>query len=302
MPLVTRQDLPSLDKAADALTQQSADQNALRLRSFLQGELAKQQQDRNLPAAQQIISDNAKQGRKVNVSLSPEGGVSLSQADMPPNPMAQIRAESLKQGKAENLSKRYQNINGFNSALQEIEALTNREGGGGIITNPDAKLQSVGKVSSVVPSGALGLGELLGVTPKGTAEERKALDRLTLEYQKAMTGLRPTDQARSQEKSALGYIASGDPSLVAKGVRTLARNMRNAYKTIQAGYTPEVQQFVHSQMGNPLDMYSSLYEDAPGAVNPGVKSSGIVPTANAGSDKPKLSFEDFKKLRAAGKL
>lgn len=260
-----RSDLKSISEGGDELTklilgQKYAQANAEQ----------KQQLDLGAQQAKQNLLDQGANSRFKQVTdyaeAHPNVGVSMG-ADQaaytpkPLNPMIGVRMEQMEQGKMEGLSKRYEKLNGFNSALDELEQKTNKDGSGGIITNPSAKLISTGTAASMIPTQAMGLGELIGAVPKGTSDERKSLERLQLEYQKAMSGMRVTDQARKQEKQAMGWMASGDPDLVSKGVRALARNIASAQKTIQAGYAPEVRGRVHDVMGDPNDRYNSIYDD-----------------------------------------
>lgn len=158
-------------------------------------------------------------------------------------------------------SKRLEKLNGFNAALNDIESLTNRTGKGGVISNPSEVLKSTGAAKSAVPTSLLGLGEMVGMVDKGTAEERKALERLQLEYQKSMTGMRTSEEMSQREKQAMGWMASGDPKLVAKGIRSLAHNVSQAHRSIRAGYMPDVQQGVEDQLGNQFDLLDNVYQD-----------------------------------------
>lgn len=197
--------------------------------------------------------------------LGAKTGVKIGDTSFTPKDtsMVDARNEKLAEDKTEGLSKRYEKINGFTNAIEEIEGLTSKTNGGngGVVTNPDAKLVSAGKLLSAAPSKAVGLADYLGVLPQGVSDERKALERLQNEYQRAIAGARQSDQMRAQERAATGWMASGDSNLVAKGVRALARNVRNATSTIQAGYTPEVRDRVHGVMGNPMDSLSKVYDD-----------------------------------------
>lgn len=205
-------------------------------------------------------------GNKYNIGLSKEG---MTLAETPPGEGSDLRKEAMVQSGMKDVSKRYEKLNGFNSALDEMDSKTNRDGKGGILTNPDAKVMSAGTIASAMPTSAVGIGELVGMMPKGSSDERKAAERLKLEYQKAMSGMRVTDQARQQEGQAMGWMASGDPNLVAKGIRALARNVKGAYGTIQQGYTPEVLNRVHAGgEGNPLDRYSNMVQDGPAGMPP----------------------------------
>lgn len=209
------------------------------------------------------------------------GSDSASLTHLPAVGMYDIKKENMdRRGQAE-YSKRLEKLTGFSSALQDIENLTNRSGKGGILTNEKEGLQSAGALKSAVPTTVLGLAEAVGMSPKGGAEERKALERLQLEYQKAMTGARTSEEMSRREKQAMGWITSGDSSLVAKGVRALAHNVKRATKTIQSGYPTEVQGRVHDQMGDPMEFLNRVHEDSalPAMNNSQAPSSAPQPVA-----------------------
>lgn len=273
-----------------------------------QGEQARQTQasgTEQKKALQQSEIGNVKDLRSF---LGPKNAYKVGDTSIAPkeeSPMVDMRREKQVEDKTEHLSKRYENHGDFLSSLNEIEGLTaskDAQGnkiGGGIITNPEAQLKSTGKMLSAVPTSMIGLAEMVGGAPKGSAEERKALDRLKLNYQKSMTGLRTTDATRQAENAAMGYIASGDPSLVAKGVRSLARNVRNAIRATKAGYTAEVQDRVHSSMGDPEDALRNIAEDYPEHMQ-AVAPAGGIDRSQATGAAP-MSFEEFKAMRRQGK-
>lgn len=237
-----------------------------------------QARDEAVSTAQKLQEMLTKQhpGSKYTTSVSPQG-VSISEGEA--NPFMAARQQD---HQAEGLSKRYEKYTGFDSALRELEARTNADGKGGVLTNPDAKLVSTGTVMSSVPTQALGLGELLGVpgVPKGASDERKLLERVQLEYQKAMTGQRTSEPMAAKERQALGWMSSGDPSLVAKGVRALGENVKNAYNTIQGGYNPDIVNTVSQRMGgDPKEMYNQIPQDAP--IGQPARPQGAAPAPQA---------------------
>lgn len=186
--------------------------------------------------------------------------VSVSPRFEPTGPIA-ANARQI-ENKAADYSKRLEKVNDFNSALSEWENITNRDGKGGALTNPDVKLLSTGKVASTVPTGLVGALESVGVLPKGASEERKVLQRLKNEYLSAKSGQAVSAQEAARADQAFGMMASPDPALVAKGVRALAGIMQSRIKTIQGGYSPESREMVHSVAGNPTDLYKGLAVDA----------------------------------------
>lgn len=234
--------------------------------------------------------DYSKAHPGMGVSVSKEGA-----SITPPPPMAAIAVERQTQAGMKEYSKRLGNYNGFSSALKDVEDATNKDGKGGVVSNPDARLSSTGGLKSALPDSVMGLGEMIGLAPKGSTDERKTLARLQIEYQKAMSGLRVTDQARAQEKAAMGWISSGDPDLVAKGVRALAKNVAHGVKTAQSGFTNNVTSAVHDNLGgDPMEQFANVYDDH--ALHSPATAS---PTPAAA---PAISFEEFKARKAAGKL
>ncbi len=281
-------------------------------------QLEQDQRNQNMQTAQAFSNEHPDMG----ISVGPE---TVSLQPKPSLGVYDLRKENQIQSKMADYSKRLEKVSGFSSALADVEGITNRDGKGGILTNPGANLISAGKIESGVGSGMLGLGEMVGMIPKGTTEERKTIDRLQLEYQKSISGARVTEQMRQAEREAMGMIKSGDPALQAKGIRSLARNVQRATQTIQAGYDPEVQDRVHSQLGNPMDSFNGIFEDKPmpqqrpptkttgnfdasgGAsrpttiATPDQQAPAQSPVAPQAPGKP-LSFEEFKAKRAAGQL
>lgn len=302
---------PSVNTNIDIPTIHNAKQDAL-LKALLQGQeaantenLAQSQHAADLNGAmqrQKLAEDLlAKYGGKIGVGVSKEG-ISLTPKDNTAKLEAlQERKDKRIQGQQADLSKRYEKVNNFNSDIEELERLTNRDGKGGIITNPEAKLQSSGKIQSMIPDAAMGLAELIGAVPKGTSEERKALQRLQIDYQQAKSGMRVTDQARKQEASAMGKMASGDPSLQAKAIRSLGQNIKNQYSTIKSGYSPEAVENVHKSMGDPSALYQHLYTD-PSLPSDQPAAPSNQPPADSMKSSGIPSFEEFKQMKRSGKL
>lgn len=194
--------------------------------------------------------------------------------------MIDLRKEAMERKGQEAYSKGLQKTTGFNAALTDIENLTNRSGKGGILTNPNETLQSAGAFKSMIPTSVIGAAESVGLSAPGGAEERKALERLQLEYQKSMTGARTSEDMSRRERQAMGWVTSGDPALVSKGVRALAHNVAKATKTTQAGYTPEVRDRVHQEMGDPMELLGKVYQDP---ALPAIQNNNVAGTPPPGN-------------------
>ena len=157
------------------------------------------QRAKDLATAQDIIAQQAGKGRKINVRLG-DKSVDLSQSESFPDPRVENQIERM----AAKYSDHIQKAVPFDATLQEIENLTNRDGKGGILTNPQAELISTGKTLSAVPTKVLGLAELSGIAPKGVSDERKALERLNITYQNSVGGLR---QSKERLEACLLYTS-----------------------------------------------------------------------------------------------
>lgn len=226
-------------------------------------------------------------GQKVSINAGKEN-YGIAQAEAPARDTSKDDARFDRFRK--DLSGRREKMSGFDTSLRDLEAVTNRDGAGGILTNPKAQMMSGGKVASAVPSGAMGIAEFLHIIPKGTSEEDKSMQRLVLEYKKATSGLRVTDEQMKMERAALGNIVSGDPELKAKAVRALGRIVQHHYNVQNAGYRPEIVDAVNGVMGDPSDLYGRLYDDGASGVVKAPPPAGNSLTrgnnANAGSDQP----------------
>jgi hypothetical protein len=206
--------------------------------------------------------------------------------------------------KTEKYSKRLEPVSGFLSTMQELEDKTNRDGKGGILTNPDAKLMSTGKLLSAMPDALVGFGEYFHGVPKGTMDERKALSRLQLEYQKATAGMRQTDELRKKETAAMGMLTSGDPDLVAKGVRSIGHALKQRTDITKMGYAPEVLDRANERFGDPTEFLGKVYNDDKPVIakQPPAGGGGVTPAAAGGlTPEQQAELEQLRSERAKHK-
>lgn len=260
-------------EAARQQDQQAATLEHEKLKSYLTGQQADVTQERNL-AGMQKIQDSGMFPEGASVKV---GDVSIGKDPMAvPVKLAQQNAltdrQNARNAKAQqDLSKRYEKYGSLNAALSDVESLTNRDMKGGALTNPDAELKSMGKYASKVPSVGIGLAELISDKYKGASEERGAINNVLAQWQKSISGQAITEQESARLREIKGQLASGDPKLVNKGLRSIARDLKNSYQTIQSGFQPDVREAYHAgPMQDPLKgLYGRIYEDnAPGSVAP----------------------------------
>ena len=222
------------------------------------------------------------------------GGASVSS----PDPMSGLlRKQSLEDREKNKLSdlsntytKRLEPVMAVNSALEDIEKLTMQGDKGGVLTNPQATTPGSGGMSNIIPTSLSGVAEAAGALPPGSAELRKAIERLKGNYavlQGGARGLNPS--VLKFEGEAMGNISSSDPQLIAKGLRALAKAAGDRVSAVQAGTEDEVKARVHANLGrDPGELYKRLYKD--GSIN-----EQTAATPNTGIMSP----EEWKAAKAA---
>jgi hypothetical protein len=252
-----------------------------------------QQQESEKQSLAQLLGQ-AKPGQHLSMN-----GASVSSAD--PSIKQTARDEQL----AKDYSKRLTDASPVLSALQELQVGTaNKEGKDGVLTSTQATIPGTGKFLSAVPTAAVGavegLGSLIGkdLVPKGSTDSRKAAERLILGYAKMMGGARGVNPSMIKaEKEATGWISSGDPQLVAKGIRSLARMARQNLNTIGAGYPQRVRDQVHGAMGgNPAEFLNNIPEDGvfgSGLEAPAEPVSGAVTSSQSPTPARGISLADI---------
>lgn len=202
---------------------------------------ASEQQATSLDRLRDFLTNNKNilaPGQGIDVG----GGVGTQ--GRPMNPYAgmnyQLQKDKFDQGQQEKYSKTVQPFSDVKGAFDQLDQITNRDGKGGIISNPDAQLVSAGKIESSVPDGLLGMGEMLGALPKGTMEERKAVDRVKLSLGHAMTGARMNPSMQKLIQDSIGQLNSGDPQLMAKGLRAAKGIVDQQVQNAASGFQPGV--------------------------------------------------------------
>ncbi|GAC1499978.1 MAG: hypothetical protein NVS1B10_03250 [Candidatus Saccharimonadales bacterium] len=237
-----------------------------------------------------------------------EGAESASITRQPNMGVYDLKKSQFDQTQANKYSKGLEKYSDLTGAAADLERITNRDGKGGVFTNPEAKLSSAGKMISALPDAALGAMEMMGVIPKGSADERKAIARFRQGVGVSLGGARGMSPAIQQGiKESLGGMTSGDPQLMSKGLRGAARIVGGSVKTVQGGFAPEVRGMVHDNMGgDPMDFYGKIsadggppanYNSPPAGVKDQMKQSQPAqPQAPQGMATPGGGFDPDKYL------
>ena len=242
-------------------------------------------------------------GKAKNGELPKGSGASLGDAGLTrPTPQTNpILDERLARQKREDLEKHIKDIDAnysksadFHSLLNELESRTNK-GEGGVLTNSKADLPGSGKIMSAVPSSVLGIASLVAPEQTGVSNEdvdvRKLVDRVRNEYMKSTSGMRVTDQAAKRDKEAMGMLSSGDPALMSKGIRSLAKAHQEHLRMSVAGKDPEALTQVHSALG--YDPRSDIKIADDNSPSPSKKASPMSATAPL-SDAEKAEHAKLK--------
>lgn len=158
----------------------------------------------------------------------------------------------------------------FLGAAQELEQVTNRDGKGGVFTNPTAQLKSAGKLASMAGDSIIGYGGLMGMIDPDAAAERKAITRYNQAVGVALGGARGMSPMIQQGiKQSMGQIASGDPDLMSKALRGSARGIGQVVRTAQSGFSPDIRNQAHNnaQMDDPINFFNQITPEAGPAAN-----------------------------------
>lgn len=255
-----------------------------KLQQLLQKQKADVESATQAKAIEQV-QELSKQHPGMGVEVSKEG------AALKPNPAlltVDLKKQQFDQTQANKYSKGLEKYADLGGAAQDLEKITNRDGKGGVFTNPNASLISSGKVISAIPDSVLGIAEMTGAIPKGAAEERKAIARYSQGLGVALGGARGmAPQTQNQIRQSLGALSSGDPQLMAKGLRGSGRILGQSVKTVQGGFTPEVRGQVHDQMGgDPMDFLGSIAPEPGPASNLNSPPAGNAKQVQQGLPKP----------------
>lgn len=255
--------------------------NAAALDRLIKGDSLKgDRQKHNLD----ILPEVAKKYPGQAIDFDADGGFKLG-AKRDTTVADEMRSARFEETKKKNLEANVKSISDtygkgaeYHSLLKELDNMTNKDGKGGILSNPDAHLQSSGKITNALPSTLLGVASLApgytGVTPEQVAE-RKVVDRVRNEYMKQMSGMRVTEGAAKREKEGLGMLASGDPALLEKGIRSLALAHQERLKASVGARDPEALARVHESLGYDPTSDLKIYQEPPKFQKPDLSSIGI---------------------------
>ncbi len=319
--MLTRADLPSvLKQVSEAASQEqqtqrsnAASEQEAALRKYLQG-----QKEGSIGAdgtmtpgtdllgkqAEQTSADTIKAGAQAREFKAAQEGFTNVKKNMPPGSRASVKYgdTSIMEGepnpaagarqatKQENAYAK--NLTPYSDAIASVHAIedsTNSDGKGGVLTNGDAQLKSFGKYASSLSDKQVAIAEGLHMLPSGAAEERKTVSRYQLALGHSLNGARMNPMMQSMIKDSMGQMASGDPQLVAKGIRGAAKILGQTVKTVQAGFDDQTRETVHGRLGgDPSDVFKSIHDDGPA----GVSTTSPPP---AGDQQAPMSMEDWKK-------
>lgn len=223
----------SAKEGADALTQ------------YLKGRMQK----KNLETAQQFVDENAKSGRKVNIGLGAEGGVTIGQADQDPLGSAVKReqlaalAEERKNRHVERLSDKVSKsgLPGMEASLSRVEKAIP-----GITTGVDPATGQTPKIplsaraltsgiGSYVADPLVSAGEALGVLPKGSSEQRAALQAIANQELRNNAGTAQTAAETTNTKRGMGISSLFSDAPIVEGIGAIQKKANNMQQEITAG-------------------------------------------------------------------
>lgn len=250
-------------------------QQALKARAEAQAAQHKRQEDQTL--FDRLRAENPKAAVKVgDFSVNPESDdlmsmlryqLAVSEEDR--------RKENAKEQRIQKYTTTAAPISKAANALSELEASTNKDGKGGVLTNDGAQLQSrkgLSRLATYIPLVGDKINQMVhpdeaskiqGVLNTGIAEE---------------AGLSQTLSEAERQAIAKAQIPGADSATVAEGIRTYNRAVQRRAEQANAILRPEDREEAYAR----------------GAFNPA--------TVPGKRKKVKMSFEEWKKAKSEGKL
>lgn len=240
--MVTRADLPTLSRGADQDVEAYND----RLKMLLQGKQAQQQQEHGINRALQLKQqlETGGPGRKYNIGLSPGGGVSIGESEVDPTNVG-LRKQSMENLEEERRRKAVQDIEDRSTKANTANIVPSMKRAEsaipGLFTKEDSDpvYKSVGGGKQLIPNMVVPPLEAIGLLPKGSGEERTALQELSNAkiYDSSGKQINEAEMKRIVDAMGLSGMFSGDS--ITKALRQAGYTVLEKQKTVTAGARPE---------------------------------------------------------------
>jgi len=160
---------------------------------------------------------------------------------------------------------------------------------GGMLTNPDYEVKSAGPVANFLPQWAKNVGESVGLMPQGASNEAALIQRLVNADIKALSGSAVSTHEMGRQNVEKGMSGMGDPALVKLGVKQMQDALASSASNIESSTRPEVAQ-KYRQQGGKIGLEEYLGKP--------IKSA----PQDDRDNPPKMTFEEYKAAKRAGKL
>lgn len=262
-------------------------------------QLDAEQQQAGLRQAQSLVDQYAGKGKRVNVGLSGNGGVTLAQAESDPlaDTLRALQLEALISDREDRKLERLQDDVTKSGAPQAVQSLQRAEKTIPGVTSGQAKFKSVGGVKNLAPNFAVPVLEKLGVMDPGASEERAALQELQNAKIYDSSGKQINEAEMRRISDAMGLRGIFSPNTINDATKQVSQTVLEKNRGITAGYQPRTVNKFKQQGG--IGGAKTLQE----LLGP---SSAPTPTPSpspAPSSTPApMSFEEFKARKRAGTL
>ena len=257
-----QQKMQEMESAA-AMERQQADADA-RLAQLIKGHEVEQGRiDQNFSAAQDEAARLGLDPKKVAISagvnfrnINPESeglagllGLQYRQQENDEKKVAQLSDRITKS----NLPRQAANMR----SVEQSTASVDKDGNpvGGILTNPNYAVKSVGPVVNMIPDGlkpmALNVGEKLGMVDKGAANEARAIQQIINVDTKEMSGVAVTAFENARNRLAQGLAAGASPELIRQYTQEAYKALQDVSQNVESGYNPRIRE-MYKQFGGTL--------------------------------------------------
>lgn len=248
--------LESLQRLAQMLQQkqqhEQTQQDELAKMAY-QKQLAQEAQESNIQRAKQLKDelDAGGKGKAYKVGLTSGGGVDISENERD-QLMDLLRMEQLSNQRQDKRNKAVQDLEDRSTkagTAQILPALQRAEKSIPGVLEGKAKLKSVGGAKTLAPNIAVPALERFGILPKGSAEERAALQELSNTKIYDSSGKQINESEMRRIKEAMGLRGVFSPDVINDALKQVGTTALQKQKQVTAGATPEAVQTFRSRGG-----------------------------------------------------
>jgi hypothetical protein len=261
-------------------------------------QLAQEQQQENMKMAQEYINANSGKNKRASISLSPGGGVNLGGGES--SDMSQLMAllglKATMDDREDRKVERLQDDVTKSGAPQAAESLkrVNQVIPGAF--SGQAKFKSVGGIKNLIPNFAVPIAEKLEFLPKGSGDERAALQEAQNAKIYDSSGKQINEAEMKRIQQGMGMGGMFDPTALNSALQQTAQTVVEKNKNITSGYKPQTVNTFKGRGGIAVKSLQELLRGQPSLQpSPAPQSQGGVSTPSGLSPEEAAELDQLRK-------